>query len=50
MKVDEISLEVLSGNKTASSFWRSVGFEPADRFLFRQKLGEGVQTKKLAAR
>jgi GNAT superfamily N-acetyltransferase len=50
MKVDEISLEVLNGNKTASSFWRSVGFERADRFLFRQNLGQGVQTKKLATR
>ena len=39
MKIDEIGLEVLQGNKTASSFWKSVGFKPADRFLFRKKLG-----------
>ncbi len=39
MKVDEIGLEVLSANKTAAAFWRAVGFEPADRFLFRRKLG-----------
>lgn len=39
MKIDEIRLEVLQGNKTASSFWKSVGFKPADRFLFRKKLG-----------
>jgi GNAT superfamily N-acetyltransferase len=50
MKVDEINLEVLHGNKTASLFWRSLGFEPADRFLFRQKLGDGIYTKKLGAR
>jgi ribosomal protein S18 acetylase RimI-like enzyme len=39
MKIDEIRLEVLHNNKTAASFWRSVGFRPADRFLFRKKLG-----------
>ena len=39
MKIDEIGLEVLQGNKIASSFWKSVGFKPADRFLFRKKLG-----------
>jgi GNAT superfamily N-acetyltransferase len=39
MKIDEIGLEVLHGNKTASSFWKSVGFKPADRFLFRKKPG-----------
>ena len=39
MKIDEIRLEVLQSNKTASSFWKSVGFKPADRFLFRKKLG-----------
>lgn len=38
LKVDEIGLEVLSGNKTAVSFWKSVGFSPSDRFLFRLKL------------
>ena len=38
MKIDEIGLEVLSENKTAASFWRSIGFKPAHRFLFRQKL------------
>ena len=38
MKVDEIELEVLSANETAAAFWRSVGFKPADRFLFRRKL------------
>jgi GNAT superfamily N-acetyltransferase len=39
MRVDEIGLEVLSANKIAASFWRSISFKPADRFLFRQKLG-----------
>jgi GNAT superfamily N-acetyltransferase len=39
MKIDEIALEVLYGNKTAAAFWNSVGFRPADRFLFRKKLG-----------
>ena len=38
LKVDEIGLEVLSANKTAASFWKSVGFSPSDRFLFRLKL------------
>jgi N-acetylglutamate synthase len=38
IKINEIGLEVLSGNKTAAAFWSSIGFEPADRFLFRQKL------------
>ncbi len=38
MRVDEIGLEVLSSNKTAAAFWRAMGFEPADRFLFRRKL------------
>ena len=38
LKVDEIGLEVLSPNKTAASFWKSVGFSPSDRFLFRLKL------------
>ncbi len=38
MKINEIGLEVLSGNKTAAAFWKSVGFNPAERFLFRQKL------------
>jgi GNAT superfamily N-acetyltransferase len=37
-KVDEIGLEVLSGNKTAAAFWRAMGFKPAKRFLFRQTL------------
>jgi GNAT superfamily N-acetyltransferase len=39
MKIDEIGLEVLHGNKTASAFWSSVGFGRADRFLLRKKLG-----------
>ncbi len=39
MKIDEIALEVLMGNKTAASFWKSIGFRRADRFLFRKKLG-----------
>jgi hypothetical protein len=39
MKVDEIGLEVLSENRTADAFWRSMGFNPADRFLFRKRLG-----------
>ena len=39
MKIDEIGLEVLHGNKTAAAFWNSVGFRQADRFLFRKKLG-----------
>jgi GNAT superfamily N-acetyltransferase len=38
LKVDEIGLEVLSANQTAASFWKSVGFSPSDRFLFRLKL------------
>ena len=38
LKVDEIGLEVLSANKTAAYFWKSVGFSPSDRFLFRLKL------------
>jgi GNAT superfamily N-acetyltransferase len=38
MNVDEIGLEVLSANKTAALFWSSIGFKPADRFLFRRKL------------
>jgi len=38
MKIDEIGLEVLMGNKTAASFWKSIGFRRADRFLFRRKL------------
>jgi ribosomal protein S18 acetylase RimI-like enzyme len=38
MNVDDISLEVLHGNKTAAVFWRSVGFKPTDRLLFRQEL------------
>jgi GNAT superfamily N-acetyltransferase len=42
MKIDEIGLEVLHGNKTAASFWEAVGFEPADRFLFRRKLGQTI--------
>ena len=37
MKIDEIGLEVLQGNKTAASFWRSMGFEKADRYLFKMK-------------
>jgi GNAT superfamily N-acetyltransferase len=39
MKIDEIGLEVLYANKAAAAFWRSVGFQRADRFLFRRKLG-----------
>jgi GNAT superfamily N-acetyltransferase len=39
MKIDEIGLEVLMGNKTAASFWKSMGFRRADRFLFRKKPG-----------
>lgn len=38
LKVDEIGLEVLSANKTAASFWKSVGFSPSDRFLLRLKI------------
>ena len=38
LKVDEIGLEVLSANKTAAYFWKSVGFSQSDRFLFRLKL------------
>src|SRR5467141_4808281 len=38
MKIDEIGLEVLMGNKTAAGFWKSIGFRRADRFLFRRKL------------
>jgi GNAT superfamily N-acetyltransferase len=39
MKIDEIGLEVLSDNKSAATFWRSMGFRPADRFLSRKKVG-----------
>jgi len=39
MKIDEIGLEVLHGNKIAGAFWSSVGFRQADRFLFRKGLG-----------
>jgi GNAT superfamily N-acetyltransferase len=39
MMINEIGLEVLSNNKTAAAFWSSTGFKPADRFLFRKKLG-----------
>jgi GNAT superfamily N-acetyltransferase len=38
MKIDEIGLEVLHGNKTAAAFWNSVGFQQAERFLYRKKL------------
>jgi GNAT superfamily N-acetyltransferase len=38
MRMDEIALEVLSNNRRAAALWRSVGFNPADRLLFRQKL------------
>ena len=38
MNVDEIGLEVLYDNETAAAFWRSVGLEKADRFLFRMRL------------
>jgi ribosomal protein S18 acetylase RimI-like enzyme len=37
MKIDEIGLEVLHGNKTAAAFWKAIGFRPADRSLFRKK-------------
>jgi len=37
MKMDVIGLEVLSGNKTAAAFWRSIGLKAADRFLFKMK-------------
>jgi GNAT superfamily N-acetyltransferase len=39
MMINEIGLEALSNNKTAAPFWSSTGFKPADRFLFRKKLG-----------
>src|SRR3989441_1826985 len=39
MKIDEIGLEVLHGNKTAAALGNSVGFRQADRFLFRKKAG-----------
>ena len=39
MKIDEIALEVLHGNKTAAALGNSVGFRQADRFLFRKKAG-----------
>lgn len=38
MRINEINLEVISGNKTAAAFWRSVGFELANRVLFELKL------------
>lgn len=40
MGIDEINLEVVVGNKAAAGFWRSVGFELADRALFKLKLEE----------
>jgi GNAT superfamily N-acetyltransferase len=42
MRIDEIGLKVLHGNKTASSFWKCVVFKPADRFPFRQKLEQAT--------
>jgi len=39
MKIDEIGLEVLHGNKTAARFWKSMGLRQADHFLFGKKLG-----------
>ena len=38
MKMDEVALEVLHGNKTAAAFWRSIGLKQADRILFNMKL------------
>ena len=38
IRVDEIGLEVLSGNSTAAAFWRSIGLEQANRLLFKIKL------------
>ena len=38
MKMDEIGLEVLHGNKTAAAFWGSIGLNQADRLLFKMKL------------
>ncbi len=40
--VDEIALEVLSGNWTAAAFWRSMRLEQANRMLFKMKLGSEV--------
>ncbi|HZY47310.1 MAG TPA: GNAT family N-acetyltransferase [Candidatus Bathyarchaeia archaeon] len=39
LKVDLISLEVLHENAIAASFWRAMGFKPADRYLFTRNLG-----------
>ncbi len=36
--VDEIDLEVVSGNEAASAFWRSMGLELAGRVLFKLKI------------
>ncbi len=36
--VDEINLEMVSGNEAASPFWRSMGFELAGRVLFKKKI------------
>jgi ribosomal protein S18 acetylase RimI-like enzyme len=38
LKTDEIVLEVLSANKAAASFWKSVGLSRSDRLLFSMKL------------
>jgi len=40
MKIDEIGLEVLAGNKTAAAFWRSMNFK-LRTFLFRPKTAIG---------
>jgi GNAT superfamily N-acetyltransferase len=36
--LDEISLEIVSGNKVATVFWRSIGLKPAERILFILKV------------
>ena len=41
MKIDEIGLEVLHGNKTAAIFRKLAGLQQADRFLFKKKLDIG---------
>ncbi len=38
MQIDEINLEVISGNEAAPAFWQSLGFEVANRVLFKLKL------------
>lgn len=46
LEIDEINLEVIAGNRTAASFWRAMGFELADRALFKVKLAQNTAEEK----